>query len=83
MPYRGDFARRMLLPALVAAAAGYLVFAWINGTDPLFPIDGDAGFGFRDLAGAALVGVVAAGGAHAFSWLLRLAKRIPGGGTRS
>ena len=79
VPYRGDFARRMLLPALVAAAAGYLVFAWINGTDPLFPIEGNAAFGFRDLAGAVVVGVVAAVGAHGFSWLLRRAKQIPGG----
>jgi CIC family chloride channel protein len=79
VPYRGDFARRMLLPALVAAAAGYLVFAWINGTDPLFPVDANAAFGFRDLAGAVVVGVIAAGGAHAFSWLLRRAKQIPGG----
>jgi len=79
VPYRGDFARRMLLPALVAAATGYLVFAWINGTDPLFPIEGNAAFGFRDLAGAAVVGVVAALGAHGFSWLLRQAKRIPDG----
>jgi CIC family chloride channel protein len=79
VPYRGDFARRMLLPALVAAAAGYLVFAWINGTEPLFPIEGNAAFGFRDLAGAAVVGVVAAAGAHAFSWLLRRAKQVPAG----
>ena len=79
VPYRGDFARRMLLPALVAAAAGYLVFVWINDTAPLFPIDGNAAFSFRDLAGAAAVGVVAAGGARSFSWLLRRAKRVPTG----
>jgi CIC family chloride channel protein len=79
VPYRGDFARRMLLPALVASATGYLVFAWINGTDPIFPIEGNAAFGFRDLAGAVVVGAVAAAGAHAFSWLLRHAKRIPAG----
>jgi CIC family chloride channel protein len=77
VPYRGDFARRMLLPALVAAATGYLAFAWINGTNPLFPIHGDVRFGFRDLAGAAAVGLVAAGGAHAYSWLLRRAKPVP------
>jgi CIC family chloride channel protein len=69
----------MLLPAFVAAATGYFVFAWINGTDPLFPISGNAIFGLRDLAGAALVGVVAAVGAHAFAWLLRLAKPVPAG----
>lgn len=67
----------MLLPTLVAAASGYLVFAGINGTDPLFPIEGNASFEFRDLACAVVVGAVAAGGTHGFSWLLRLAKRVP------
>jgi CIC family chloride channel protein len=79
VPYKGDFARRMLLPALVAAATGYLVFVWINDTDPLFPIDGSVAFGYRDLVGAAAVGVIAAGGARGFSWLLRHAKRVPAG----
>ncbi len=77
VPYRGDFARRMLLPALVASAAGYLVFVSINGTAALFPIDGTPAFGFRDLAGAAVIGVVAALGARGYSWLLRQAKRVP------
>ena len=65
VPYRGDFARRMLLPTLVAAASGYLVFACINGTDPLFPIEGNASFEFRDLAGAVVVG----GGGRRGPWL--------------
>ncbi|HRE02672.1 MAG TPA: chloride channel protein, partial [Ilumatobacteraceae bacterium] len=76
VPYRGDLARRMLLPALVASAAGYLVFAAINGTDALFPIEATPGFMFRDLIGVALLGVVAGIGARAFGWLLRRAKRI-------
>ena len=42
VPYRDDLARRMLLPALVASAAGYLVFVAINGTARSFPIDGAA-----------------------------------------
>ena len=37
VPYRGDFARRMLLPALVASATGYFAFAAINGTDAAVP----------------------------------------------
>ena len=40
VPYQDDLARRMLLPALVSSRAGYLVFVAINGTEPLFPIEG-------------------------------------------
>jgi chloride channel protein, CIC family len=76
VPYQDDLARRMLLPSLVAAATGYLVFAGINGTEPLFPIEGSSGFAFRDLGGAVLVGVVAGLGARAFAWSVRRAKRV-------
>ena len=76
VPYRGDLARRMLLPALVASASGYLVFAAINGTDVLFPIEGNPAFTFRDLAGVALLGISAGVGARIFGWLLRRAKRL-------
>lgn len=76
VPYRGDLARRMLLPALVASASGYLVFAAINGTDVLFPVKGTPAFTFRDLAGASLVGVSAGIGARVFAWMLRRAKRL-------
>ena len=76
VPYRGDLARRMLLPALVASAAGYLVFAAINGTEALFPVEGIPGFKFRDLVGVAVLGVIAGIGARGFGWLLRVAKRL-------
>src|SRR6185312_16192867 len=79
VPYRGDLARRMLLPALMASATGYLVFAAINGTGRLFPIAGTPSFGFRDLGGAAIVGVLAGCGARAFAWLLRRAKGVAAG----
>ena len=79
VPYRGDLARRMLLPALMASATGYLVFAAINGTGRLFPIEGTPSFGFRDLAGAVLLGALAGLGARAYAWLLRRAKRLAGG----
>ena len=64
VPYRGDLARRMLLPALVASATGYLVFVAINGTHALLPIDATPGFSLRDLVGAALLGVIAGIGAR-------------------
>lgn len=40
VPYQDDLARRMLLPALVAAASGYLALVAVNGTAPLFPFNG-------------------------------------------
>lgn len=76
VPYKDDLARRMLLPALVASAAGYLVFAAVNGTTPLFPIDAAGDFTLRDLVGAGVLGVLAGFGARTFAWLLRRAKRV-------
>ena len=76
VPYQGDLARRMLLPALVASATGYLTFVAINGTAALFPIDGTPSFSIRDLLGAMGVGVVAGAVARGFSWMLRHAKRL-------
>ena len=77
VPYQDDLARRMLLPALVAAATGYLAFVAINGTAPLFPVHGHA---------AVLVRRSRRRGrarprrrsrrARSFAWMLRRAKRI-------
>jgi CIC family chloride channel protein len=75
VPYQDDLARRMLLPSLVAAAAGYLGFVAVNGTDPLFPVEGTPPFSFTDLAGAAVLGLLAGFGARGFAWCLRAAKR--------
>src|SRR4051794_31074806 len=66
VPYRQDLARRMLLPAMFAAAASYVVFAAINGTNPLFPISGAPPFDLRDLGGAALLGLACGGGGRPF-----------------
>lgn len=76
VPYQDDLARRMLLPALVAAASGYLALVAVNGTAPLFPVRGVPPFSFVDLAGAAGLGVAAALGARVFAWMLLWAKRI-------
>jgi CIC family chloride channel protein len=78
VPYQDDVARRMLLPALVAGASGYLAFVAVNGTEPLFPIEGTPPFAFVDLAGAALVGLGAGIGARAFARALRAAKAVAG-----
>ena len=79
VPYQDDLARRMLLPALVASATGYLSFVAINGTTPLFHIEGTAGFLMRDLLGAVGVGLIAGIGARAFAWMLRHAKTVASG----
>ncbi len=76
VPYQDDLARRMLLPALVGGASGYLALAAVNGTAPLFPIAGTPPFSFADLAGAAGLGLAAALGARVFAWMLLRAKSI-------
>ena len=76
VPFHDDTAKRMLLPALIGSVSGYLVFVAIYGTTPLFPVDGSPPFGLRELAGAALVGVLAGVGARAFAWLVKGAKQL-------
>ena len=76
VPFRDDTAKRMLLPALVGSVCGYLVYVAIYGTAPLFPIDGSPPFGLRELAGAALVGILAGLGARGFAWLVKAAKQL-------
>jgi chloride channel protein, CIC family len=76
VPFRDQMARRMLLPALVASASGYLVFVALSSTSPIFSFDADraVAFQYKDLAGAVLIGIGCALGARAFSRLVRLAK---------
>jgi CIC family chloride channel protein len=74
VPYQDDLARRMLLPAMVASATGYLTFVAIDTTAVLFPIDGAPAIKIRDLLGALLVGVIAGIGARGFALILRKAK---------
>jgi CIC family chloride channel protein len=74
VPYQDDLARRMLLPALVASASGYLAFVAFEGTTPILPVEGHPGFAVRDLAAAGCIGVLAGVGARGFAWLVRRAK---------
>jgi CIC family chloride channel protein len=77
VPYREDLARRMLLPALVSSAAGYLAFVFVNGTTPLFEAHGSPpALSFADLLGALVLGVAAGIGARGFAWLVLTAKSI-------
>jgi CIC family chloride channel protein len=67
VPYRADITRRNVLPAMVAAAMSYLTFAVVDGTEPILPVEGTHPFGWRDLGGALLVGVLCGVGARLFS----------------
>jgi CIC family chloride channel protein len=76
VPYRDDMARRMLLPALVASATGYLTFVTLSDTTPLLsvPVFDVGSFELIDLLGALVVGVMCAIGARAFAKMMRVAK---------
>jgi CIC family chloride channel protein len=75
-PYRGDVARRALLPALIASATSYLTFVTFYDTGKIFPrlSVGQVEFGREQLAGAVVVGVLAAVGAIIFAWMVKWAK---------
>jgi CIC family chloride channel protein len=76
VPYRDDMARRMLLPALVASATGYLTFVTLSDTTPLLSVGTFSiqSFEMIDLLGALLVGATCAVGARGFAKLMRMAK---------
>ena len=78
VPYRDDLARRMLLPALVASASGYLTFVSLSNTTPLLSVGefSNPSFQLVDLLGALLVGAACAIGARAFAKLMRIAKGV-------
>ncbi len=76
VPYVDDFARRMLLPALVASATGYLAFVAVHGTTPIFLVSHSPDLTAVDLIGALVIGVVAGFAARGFALALRLAKRV-------
>ncbi len=77
-PYRDDFARRALLPALLASASGYLAFAAILGTEPVFPRLGttERNLNLAALMGGAIMGLVAGLAARGYAWLVREAKGL-------
>ncbi len=74
VPYQQDLARRMLLPAAISAAASYVTFAAIAGTEPLLPIAGRPPFNLVDLGGAAVVGLLCGALARIFIMVVRWAK---------
>lgn len=74
VPYRDELGRRVLLPALVASASGYLTFVALSDTSPIFRVVDQELFTIRDLGGALLIGVACALGARGFAKLMRIAK---------
>ena len=76
VPFQEDLARRALLPALVAAASSYLVFASFLGTEPIMPISGAAPFGMAEVTGMLLLGVACGVLARIGAWSIRLAKGL-------
>lgn len=76
VPYRDDLARRQLLPASIAAASGYMTFVALLGTDPLLPVQGEPGFGFAELAGSVLLGILGGVIARFFCVAVRWAKHL-------
>ncbi|HZQ27815.1 MAG TPA: chloride channel protein, partial [Acidimicrobiales bacterium] len=76
VPYQEDLARRMLLPAGIAAAASYVTFVAFAGTTPLFAVSGSPPFNLRDLGGAAVLGVACGVGARLFATALARAKHV-------
>lgn len=76
VPYRDDMARRMLLPALVASASGYLTFVSLSNTVPVLSVGvyNLNNFELIDLFGALVVGAACAVGARFFAKLMRIAK---------
>lgn len=75
-PYQDDLARRMLLPALIGAATGYLILVSFDGTTPLLTAHGSPPFSGVDLVGAVALGFLAGIGARLFAALVRAAKRV-------
>jgi CIC family chloride channel protein len=76
VPFQDDFAHRKLLPCLVAAATGYLGFAMVNGTEPLFAAKERGGFDAVHLIGALVLGIVCGIGARLFAAFIKRAKNF-------
>ncbi len=76
VPFQEDLARRALLPALVAAASSYLVFASFLGTEPILPISGTAPFSMAEVTGMLLLGVACGVLARIGAWSIRHAKAL-------
>lgn len=76
VPFRDDTAKRMLLPALLAAATGYLTCVALTGITPIFEVEGTPSFDLRVLGGAVVLGLACGAGARGFAGIIERAKRL-------
>jgi CIC family chloride channel protein len=76
VPFKNDFAGRMLLPAGIASAVSYIVFVAFEGTAPLFAVNGTPPFDLLDLAGAVLVGVLCGVSARCFAVAIDRTRKV-------
>lgn len=74
VPYRDDLGRRLLLPAMVGSASGYLAFVALRDPEPMLVARGQAPFDLRDLLGAAVLGVGVGVVVRCYARLIRGAK---------
>ncbi|MBP7928818.1 MAG: chloride channel protein [Acidimicrobiia bacterium] len=74
VPYRDDSSGRSVLPALIAAAASYLTFIALNGSQALLPLFTASSVTTPDLGAAALVGLLSGLGARLFAMTALAAK---------
>lgn len=74
VPYRDDSSGRSVLPALIAAAASYLTFIALNGSQALLPLFTASSVTTPDLGAAALVGLLSGIGARLFAMTALAAK---------
>jgi CIC family chloride channel protein len=59
VPYQADVARRVALPAIIGAAAGYVTAALVDDLDPLLPLTSAySSFGAAELVGVVVVGAL-------------------------
>jgi len=75
-PYKHDLAHEALLPALVASATSFMVFAQLRPATPYFPVTFAYALAPRDVLVAVPLGLAAGLGSHAFLWTLGRLRRL-------
>lgn len=78
-PYRDDTSRRALLPALIAAAFSFVIFAFASDTEAIFKnLSGtsEESIDLVSLGGGAAVGIVAGLTGRFFAYLVRMVKEF-------
>jgi CIC family chloride channel protein len=69
-PYKRDLAHDALVPALVASATSFWVFAQFRPSTPYFPVEFHYALSSRDILVALPLGITAGLASHLFLWFL-------------